>query len=727
MDMTHRIEHPRRSSRTGSTSAQGNVVRPAALLQALWRRKSVILLTGLLLALAAGALALAIPRSYTSTAQILIDPRGLKVLEKDIAPQAREPDLSVSIIESEMRILGSDLVLHRVIDYLGLATPSSAPTARSSLPAPLLGIIEAVANVRDQVKAMIGRSSITMTAEQSALQQLQRSIRVSRQPNTYVIDVAVTNKDRELAARIANAVAAQYIKARFDGRAEASRKAAEAIDGRLDELRAKVRDADATVERYKESKGLASSSGRLLTEQRMGELSTQLQVARGETVRAQTRVDEINAARRDRRRAGLSLDALQSPTLERLRSSQAVARQREASLAATLLPSHPLLRQARQEVQSVERSVDQELARIAVTATAALERARLTESALERQLAQVTQVAARDSAASVELRELERIAEANRSVYQTFLVRTRELVEQQRIDPNLAVMLASAEPGRDPSGPGLLPMVAAAGIAGMGLGAALALRRDLRDPRLRSPSQLESLIAPDSIHRVPIAVPRRGGLRLGAGSRPDRALYFTAPAGSATAIAMDRLYRTLGNGGRRTASQVYVVVASEPYQGKSTVALNLAAAAARVGDNVVLIDADRDARVATLDADAAGKPGLAEVLQGSVPCLTSVMKRVDPAIDLLPAGQLEASRPCRTQLQRLSEVLLAPLDAYDAIVVDATAGGRDRLTHALIGRADACLLVAQEGSAGKASVEDATTWLESATGGEVRIVMVQPA
>ena len=50
------------------------------------------------------------------------------------------------------------------------------------------------------------------------------------------------------------------------------------------------------MERYKESKGLASSSGRLLTEQRMGELSTQLQVARGETVRAQTRVDEINAA-----------------------------------------------------------------------------------------------------------------------------------------------------------------------------------------------------------------------------------------------------------------------------------------------------------------------------------------------------------------------------------------------------------------------------------------------
>ncbi len=703
------------------------MVRPAALLQALWRRKSMIVLTGLALALAAGAVALAIPRSYTSTAQILIDPRGLKVVEKDIAPQAREPDLSVSIIESEMRILGSDLVLHRVIDHLGLAAPSKDEASASSMPAPLLAIRDTIGSAIDRLKAMLGRSATAMTAEQAEMLQLQRSVRVSRQPNTYVVDVSVANKDRDLAARIANAVASQYISARFDGRAEASRKAAEAIDGRLGELREKVRETDAAVERYKEQKGLASSSGRLLTEQRMGELSTQLQVARGETVRAQTNVDEINAARRNRAGSNAGFEALQSPTLERLRSSQAVARQREASLSATMLPSHPLVRQARQEVQSVERSVDQELTRIAETATAALERARSTERALERQLTDVTRVAARDSAATVELRELERIAEANRSIYQSFLVRTRELVEQQRIDPSIAVMLASAEPGRVPSGPGLLPVVAAAGIAGLGLGAAFALRRDSRDPRLYSHLQLESLIAPDNIYRIPVPAPRRGGLRLGAGSRPERALYFAAVPGSATAVATDRLYRSLASSGRRAASQVYVVIASEPYQGKSTVALNLAAAASRAGDNVVLIDADRDARVATLDAGAADKPGLAEIVLGSVPCLTAIVERTDPPVHLLPAGQLEAARPSRAQLHRLSETLLAPLDAYDVIVVDATAGGRDRLTEAIAGHADACLLVAQEGSAGKAVVEDAIGWLDGTTSGKVRIVMVQPA
>ncbi|MEZ5818899.1 MAG: exopolysaccharide transport family protein [Hyphomicrobiaceae bacterium] len=728
MDMTNRLEKPRRPTYGASATTQGGyVVRPAALLQALWRRKTMVLLAGLLAALAAGVFALAMPRSYTSSAQLLIDPRGLKVVEKDIAPQAREPDLSVSIIESEMRILGSDLVLRRVIDKLGLAAPSADVARPSALPAIVVTLLEQVGRMRDGLKQMLGRTSTSMSPEQQALVQLQRAIRISRQPNTYVIDVAVTTKDRELSAKIANSLAAQYISARFDGRAAASKKAAEAIDGRLDELRDQVRAADEAVERYKQQHGLASASGRLLTEQRMAELSTQLQSARAETVREQTRFDEVTAARRSRSASGGGLDTLQSPTLERLRSTQAQVRQREASLSATLLPSHPLVRQARQEVRSVERSIDQELGRIADTARTALVRARSTEQALERQLAELKQTAGRDHAALVEMRELERVAEANRTVYQSFLVRARELTEQQRIDPNLAVMLASAVPAREASGPGLVPLVAAAGIAGLGLGAALALRRDFRDPRLSSQLQIGSLFAPEATHVFPIKAARRVGFGGGVGSSPDRALYFLAPVGSATAQASDTLFRAIGGSSHRSGPQLFVVTAGESYQGKSTVALNLAAAAARTGDAVLLVDADRDGRIATGDAEAGEKQGVAEVVKGTISAESAIVTRAEPAVDFMPAGRLGEARMSRACLDRLSETLLAPLDRYDVIVVDAAVAGRDRLTLALAGRADACLLVAQSGSANKASVEAAAGWLESVTGGEVHLVMVSPS
>lgn len=724
MDMTNRLDGTRRPPRGEQPAAHG--LRPAAVAQALWRRKWTILLMGLVVGLAAAVVLMSVPRSFTSTAQLLIDPRGLKVVDKDIAPQAREPDLSVSIIESEMRLVASDLVLQRVADKLGLGAEAEAQPASSALRALLAPLLAEIGRWRDGFKAAIGRLDTPMTGNQAAMQQLQRAIKITRQPNTYVIDLAVTSKDREQAAHIANAIVSEYVAARFDGRADASRKAGEAIDGRLDELRTKVREADAAVERYKERHGLASSAGRLLSEQRMGELSTQLQVARAETARAQARVDGIRAVRAGTAAAAdNSVEALASPTLERLRTTQAAARQREAALLATLLPAHPLVKQARLEVQSVERSVALELDRISGTALAALQRARATEQGLERQLRELTQITAKDGAMLVELRELERVAEANRSIYQSFLVRTRELAEQQRIDPNIAMMLAAAVPAREANGPGILPLVGAASLAGLGLGAALALRKEARDPYLRSPLQLEALFAPESIHPVPIPAPRRLGVRLGGGGSSP--LYFVAAPETPTAVAIDRLRRTLTAQRQRSNPLLLVVVAAEAYQGKSTIALNLAAAAARVGERVLLVDADRERSVATQDASASDKTGLAEVVEGKSTCAAAVLKLTEPPIDLMPAGRLAGLQPSRAALDRLGDTLLAPLAAYDVIIVDAARTGQDRVTDALAARADACLLVVQAGGARRQAVNEASAWLESTTGGDTHVVMVSPA
>ena len=729
MDTTHRPAHA--PHRALSAMAAGPAsIRPMAILEALWRRRGTLLAVALLATFAGGAAALMMPRSFTSSVQLLIDPRGLKVMEKDISPQAREPDLSVSIIESEMRFLASDLVLQRIVDRFGLARETPASAAGN--PQSTLGALaDHVKSWLGGLRSMLGRSETKQSAHQAAMLGLQKSIKISRQPNTYVLDVAVTDKDRVRASEIANAIAAEYIGARFDSRADASRKASQSIDGQLDELRRKVREADARVEAHKEKHGLASSQGRLLTEQRLSELISQVQTARGETVRAKARFDEVQGART---RAGMIPDGegLQSPTLDRLRNNEALARQKDASLAATLLPSHPVARQARLELQAAQRSVDQELQRIGGTAKAALERARATELALERQLQDAKLAAVKDSAALVELRELERVAEADRLVYQTLLVRTRELVEQQRIDPNSAVVLSAAEPAQAPNGPGLLPIVMAASLAGLGLGAALGLVRDGRDPRLRSALQLEPLSVRERLHIVPIAVPRRMGRILGssgagvAPSRADRALYFAAEPASPTAIAIERIHRALARDGDGSAQQIYLVMAPEPYQGKATVALNLAVAAARAGDAVLLIDADRDGLIATVAAGAEERPGLAAVLSGKTSVSEAILKRPSPEVDLLPAGRLGDLKTDRTQLDRLSENLIRPLTGYDVIVIDAATAMRDRLTLALAQRADASLLVVQEGAGQKAAVEEAYRWLEGASGGSVHMVLVTP-
>jgi Mrp family chromosome partitioning ATPase len=160
-------------------------------------------------------------------------------------------------------------------------------------------------------------------------------------------------------------------------------------------------------------------------------------------------------------------------------------------------------------------------------------------------------------------------------------------------------------------------------------------------------------------------------------------------------------------------------------QGKSSVALNLALAAARAGENVLIIDADREDRTATRSAGADDRPGLAEVINATAPCGAVVIKPTDGHVDLLPAGNLADLRPTRARLDRIGEALLGPLAGYDVIVVDGSIIGRDRLTLALAAQADATIVAVARGMASKLAVAEALGWIRGTGGTPPRLVLVE--
>ncbi|MFV0295196.1 MAG: Wzz/FepE/Etk N-terminal domain-containing protein, partial [Hyphomicrobiaceae bacterium] len=206
------------------------VIRPKAILEALWRRKLAILATILTCMVLGTIVGLLIPRTYTSSTQILLDPRGLRVLDKDISPVAREADQSVSVVESEMRFMASELVLNRVVKRLDLAHSSTimgSQAASGNEPDVLTRLIQ---DLRALSKQLLGRDAdMALDAEQLALAKLQKLVHIPRQPNTYVIDVQAKTENRELSVKIANAIAEEYIAARFKSRNQTSERAAASI------------------------------------------------------------------------------------------------------------------------------------------------------------------------------------------------------------------------------------------------------------------------------------------------------------------------------------------------------------------------------------------------------------------------------------------------------------------------------------------------------------------
>ena len=145
-------------------------------------------------------------------------------------------------------------------------------------------------------------------------------------------------------------------------------------------------------------------------------------------------------------------EALQSPTVAQLRAQYAQAIRRRASLGSHLGPRHPDVSRLDEAVRVLQRLINEELKRIAVSARSEYERSQASVASLEKRLDDSKQEAMTTNQSFVALRELTRELDANRGVYEAFLLRARETAEQSTIDNTNVRIISSATPAKTPAG-----------------------------------------------------------------------------------------------------------------------------------------------------------------------------------------------------------------------------------------------------------------------------------
>ena len=115
---------------------------------------------------------------------------------------------------------------------------------------------------------------------------------------TYVIQISFQSYNPEHAAQIANAVADAYIVDQLEAKYQATRRASAWLQDRIKELRDQVSTAERAVVEFKTRMTLSALGGpdkRLLGEQQVAELSSQLVIARANTAETKARLDRINS------------------------------------------------------------------------------------------------------------------------------------------------------------------------------------------------------------------------------------------------------------------------------------------------------------------------------------------------------------------------------------------------------------------------------------------------
>jgi uncharacterized protein involved in exopolysaccharide biosynthesis len=389
-------------SRTPSDWAPGELD-----LSFLWRGRWLVV-AGVLLGLVGAIVADAVltPR-YRATAQVLISPSDLRVVDKDVlTPSTQTADSNVLQVESEARVMTSDKVLMRVVKKEDLANDPDFLGRRSAFG-------DLIASLLAPFRSA-GRADTD--PDLGALRALKRDVTAVRSDKSYVVDLNVDTGEPEKSAQLANAITKAYFDEQAAARTGAARRVSDSLVARLAELKTRVQRAEEMVAQYKSDNNLVGAAGLLVPEQQIVELNKLLTAARAHTAETKARYDQVLDLQRKGLDAGSTNEGVNSATIGRLREQYGAAARLEASLSAKLGPLHPDVRDARAQAQKAQHLVNDEIRRVADASRTDYQSALANEKSLTAR------------------RELEREVEASRAVYEAFLVRARETQEQERID-----------------------------------------------------------------------------------------------------------------------------------------------------------------------------------------------------------------------------------------------------------------------------------------------------
>ena len=177
-----------------------------------------------------------------------------------------------------------------------------------------------------------------------------------------------------------------------------------------------------------------------------------------------------------------------------LHEQEAKISQQEVELLTRYGNTHPLVVNVRAQHRDIERAIAAETQRVATSIKNDYELAKARAAAIERSLQEVSGQTSIDDATAVHLRELERTAAVNKSLFEDFLQRAKITEEQSKFEAREARVITPALPPGGPSYPPMRRYLMITVLLGLMLGVGGALAKEMLDAGFTTSKQVEELL-----------------------------------------------------------------------------------------------------------------------------------------------------------------------------------------------------------------------------------------
>ncbi|MDP1967458.1 MAG: AAA family ATPase [Reyranella sp.] len=622
---------------------------------------------------------------YKASSRLILDTRTFKVLSTEGALSGVDT-LNFGAIQSELEVISSEFVIGRVVDKLGLANNPDFNGTRP--PGVLDSALDPIRELWSSgISSLLAPAPPTTPAQapkpaaaradrsadasdprrQAAIGAVAGHLNVSLLGRTFVILITAESPDGTMSARIANAVAEAYLADQIDTKNEANRRATEWLEQRLAELRRNLQVAEEAVATYRRDKGLAGSPEGAISSQTLSELNARYTAARGRRIEKEARLVALSKASLNPGELANIPEVAGNTSLAALRIQDVELTRKSAELASQLGDSHPKMVQVRNELAAVRARFNIETQRITLAVRAELDAATSEEEELKDLVDKASIVSGTASQYEAEQKQLEREAQSNRALYESFLNRFKELREQQDIQRADARILAYARPSGSPSSPNFKTGLMGAFVIGCLLGMAGAIAAEKLDRVFRSGPQVEEATGVSVLAMVP-------EVKGTAATRSNVVTNILENTTSPAAEAVRAVFTAISLASLDHLPRVIAVTSSTPSEGKTTFVAALGGLLTKMNTSRRVLIVDLDLRQAKLSAalglnERGGT--IDEYLMGTKTLAECTRRHEQSGVYYICARRNTPNAPEILESHAMKAAVDVFSDNYDLVILDA--------------------------------------------------------
>ncbi len=632
---------------------------------------------------------------YQSTSKVEIITSSARVLrELEISSQG----FGLVVFETARQKILSRDVAERVVEKLNLAYD---PTFLANVPK------FSLAHIFNSPLDGASRTDISgIDAEvrrENAVALVRKNLSARLLRNTSIIAVTYHHPSPAYSRAVANAVASAYIDLSVDKKLEVSNQARTVLEQQSAFAKTKLEKSEQMLVTYAEDQDLTvvGDNSDLLAGN-INEINRLIAHSVNERLLAERYYLQL------KQNGAASLpQSYESNTVQAAKDKLIDLKAQYQQGLATLKPGFPSMRKLSSQIRNVERSLNREIKDIGSGIKIQLDQARSKEDSLRLELRKLEEQKRAYERKNIQYAILRRETESNRAHYQSLIKKLSEVGVGASLKTATASIVDAADFPQYPASPRLLVNLLASMMLFSFLGAFFIYAREMLNDSYTAPEQLTDQVGLPVLGIIPHATEVE---ELGNGKELDDA-------------TVEEAYRILRatvqhTGGR---NRTMLVTSAHGGEGKSLTARQLAQNYARLGTNVLLIDANfRQPDLHTV-FDATNDFGFANMLNNTVEAerLSGCFKQTHlKNLTVLPAGNV-TSNPSDLLACALMPKLLAFFTRnYDLVIMDSSCVNGFADVLAVSRECDATLFVVASDQTERSKVRSAISQLHM-NGGNV--------